>query len=306
MHRVEKALHSLDLVRALRKYVSRTAPFRQTDALFVLPAGHRKGLAASKSTITRWIRSTIQEAYRVRIKPIPAGLRAHSGRSVGASWAIRNQASAEQVCKAATWSSLHTFSKHYNIHTLQMQAGRTEDFSESYQALMDSSGPSYRNTDFVFVDHGGEIFKTLHYLSSLIQSIKNPLGTKDNPARICRDLMNCQQKMGDGTYWIDPNVGCSSDTIEVTCNFTQGGQTCLRPVTASKLVFETGRVQMNFLHLLSSEAIQHITVHCLNAPVWGTSTDKLSQNAVRFKAWNGQIFEAGGQYQPEVTVDDCK
>ncbi|CAJ0934919.1 unnamed protein product [Ranitomeya imitator] len=77
---MEKALHSLDLVRALRKYVSRTASFRQTDAMFVLPAGHRKGLATSKSTITRWIRSTIQDAYRVRGKPIPAGLKAHSTR----------------------------------------------------------------------------------------------------------------------------------------------------------------------------------------------------------------------------------
>ncbi|CAJ0967388.1 unnamed protein product [Ranitomeya imitator] len=61
--------------RALRKYASTTAPFRQTDALFVFPAGHRKGLAASKSTIARLIRSTIQEAYRIRGKPIPAGLR---------------------------------------------------------------------------------------------------------------------------------------------------------------------------------------------------------------------------------------
>lgn len=48
------------------------------------------------------------------------------------------------------------------------------------------------------LDHGGEIFKTLHYLSNLIQSIKRPLGTKENPARICRDLMNCEQKMNDG------------------------------------------------------------------------------------------------------------
>ncbi|CAJ0945977.1 unnamed protein product [Ranitomeya imitator] len=79
-HHVEKALHSLDLVRALRKCVSRMAPFRQTEVLFVLPAGHRKGLPASKSTIARWIRSTIQEAYRVRGKPISAGLGAHSTR----------------------------------------------------------------------------------------------------------------------------------------------------------------------------------------------------------------------------------
>ncbi|CAH2316192.1 collagen alpha-1(XXVII) chain [Pelobates cultripes] len=184
---------------------------------------------------------------------------------------------------------------------------RQEDISAAFQALMDSNGPSYRSTDFAVLDHGGEIFKTLHYLSSLIQSIKNPLGTRDNPARVCRDLMNCQQKMSDGTYWIDPNVGCSSDTIEVTCNFTQGGLTCLRPITTTKLEFDVGRVQMNFLHLLSSEAVQHITIHCLNLPVWGqASSDKLSQNAVRFKAWNGQIFEAGGQFQPEVRVDDCK
>lgn len=115
------------------------------------------------------------------------------------------------------------------------------------------------------LDQGAEIFKTLHYLSNLIQSLKNPLGTRDNPARICRDLHSCEQKLNDGkgvlcrrqraflcldrllipnvfvfsgTYWIDPNLGCSSDTIEVSCNFTGGGQTCLKPITVSK-VFKT-------------------------------------------------------------------
>lgn len=48
------------------------------------------------------------------------------------------------------------------------------------------------------LDQGGEIFKTLHYLSNLIQSIKTPLGTKENPARVCRDLMDCEQKIVDG------------------------------------------------------------------------------------------------------------
>lgn len=38
-----------------------------------------------------------------------------------------------------------------------------------------------------------------------------------------------------GTYWVDPNLGCASDTIEVSCNFTHGGQTCLKPITASKV-----------------------------------------------------------------------
>lgn len=176
---------------------------------------------------------------------------------------------------------------------------------------MDSNGAAraegYISTDLLLMKQGGEIFKTLHYLSTLIDSIKNPLGTRENPARICKDLMNCEHKMADGTYWVDPNCGCSSDTIEVTCNFTHRGQTCLRPITTSKLDFDVGRVQMNFLHLLSSEAVQHVTIHCMNMSVWQEGHHgHVSQNAVRFKAWNGQIFEAKGQFQPEVSLDDCR
>lgn len=52
--------------------------------------------------------------------------------------------------------------------------------------------------DLPILDQGAEIFKTLRYLSNLIQSLKNPLGTRDNPARICRDLHSCEQKLNDG------------------------------------------------------------------------------------------------------------
>lgn len=61
-----------------------------------------------------------------------------------------------------------------------------------------SSRQGYNHPDRLVLDQGGEIFKTLHYLSNLIQSIKMPLGTKENPARVCRDLMDCEQKMVDG------------------------------------------------------------------------------------------------------------
>uniref|UniRef100_A0A665U7G9 Fibrillar collagen NC1 domain-containing protein n=1 Tax=Echeneis naucrates TaxID=173247 RepID=A0A665U7G9_ECHNA len=160
--------------------------------------------------------------------------------------------------------------------------------------------------DLPMLDQGAEIFKTLHYLSNLIQSLKNPLGTRDNPARICRDLHSCEQKLNDGTYWIDPNLGCSSDTIEVSCNFTGGGQTCLKPITVSKPTISVGRVQMNFLHLLSSEAVQHIIIHCLNISVWRSAEDQpASQGSVRFKAWSEEVFEVGGELEPEVIEDSC-
>lgn len=41
--------------------------------------------------------------------------------------------------------------------------------------------------------------------------------------------------------------------------------------------------------------------------VWqeGPGRPSASQ-AVRFRAWNGQVFEAGGQFRPEVSMDGCK
>lgn len=142
---------------------------------------------------------------------------------------------------------------------------------------------------------------------------------------------------------MDPNLGCSSDTIEVSCNFTAGGQTCLKPITVTK-VFKTqrheqrlynlkkyhntrahstlangrllcppeqpsvsvGRVQMNFLQLLSSEAEQHVIIHCLNISVWRPAEDQPpSRSSVRFKAWSGEALEAGGELEPEVIEDSC-
>lgn len=67
-----------------------------------------------------------------------------------------------------------------------------------HQLLMTSFWQSYQNTEVTLLDHSAEIFKTLHYLSNLLHSIKNPLGTRDNPARVCRDLLNCERKVSDG------------------------------------------------------------------------------------------------------------
>ncbi|CAJ0930974.1 unnamed protein product [Ranitomeya imitator] len=68
VHPLGKSLHKLDMVRAIRVYLSRTASFRQSDSLFVISEGRRKGLQASKSMIFRWIRSAIKEAYRIQEK----------------------------------------------------------------------------------------------------------------------------------------------------------------------------------------------------------------------------------------------
>lgn len=60
------------------------------------------------------------------------------------------------------------------------------------------------NTEMSLPDQNVEILKTLRYLSTVIESIKKPLGTRENPARVCKDLLNCQHKLNDGEspMWI--------------------------------------------------------------------------------------------------------
>lgn len=185
------------------------------------------------------------------------------------------------------------------------------DINSAIQALIASNEAlrieNYQNTEIPFLEQGVEIFKTLQDLNSLMHSLKNPLGKREQPARVCRDLLQCDHKLHSGLYWIDPNLGCPSDTIQVICNFTAGGQTCLQPVRASKLDFGIGMVQMNFLHLLSLEAVQTITIHCLDFPVWADPSDSNPYaRAMQFTGWNGQVFKANTLLQPKVTWDGCK
>ena len=57
---------------------------------------------------------------------------------------------------------------------------------------------NYQNAEMVLSDQNGEILQTLRYLSNVIESIKKPMGTRDNPARFCKDLLDCQLKLPDG------------------------------------------------------------------------------------------------------------
>ena len=107
----EESLHSLDVVRAVKVYLQATTEIRKTDCLFIL----LQGQAALKSTIACWIWQVIIQAYGLEKKIPPFQVKAQLTRAVGASWAVHHQASMAQICKAATWSSVHTFTKFYQV-----------------------------------------------------------------------------------------------------------------------------------------------------------------------------------------------
>ncbi|XP_030070322.1 translation initiation factor eIF2B subunit beta isoform X1 [Microcaecilia unicolor] len=113
--RDQQNLRTLDVKRVLKRYIAVTDDFRRSDHLFLLFAGHRKGLSASKPTLSRWIKEMIASAYLLAGKTVPGALKAHSTRGQAASWAECSLVPPEEICKAATWSSLHSFSKHYRL-----------------------------------------------------------------------------------------------------------------------------------------------------------------------------------------------
>lgn len=79
------------------------------------------------------------------------------------------------------------------------------------------------------------------------------------------------------------------------------------------MVFGVGKVQMKFLHLLSTEASHSITLHCLSDPPYDT-TDSFSSSGpipkantrLRFRGWNKQMFEKDTLLEPHVLQDECK
>lgn len=162
-----------------------------------------------------------------------------------------------------------------------------------------------------------------------IEKLEKPDGSQDHPARTCRDLKQHYPEKTSGTYWIDPNLGCISDAIEVKCKFENVDDentvtTCVdstegvkvdnwgrRMKSKDKMLFgeEHGlgelkyaadQSQLEYLGLLSAKATQEITIKCSNYDAhkniaWvGTRNTEFSKGADSIK------------YRPEVIKDDCR
>ncbi len=102
-------------VRALDTYVHRATQWRRSDQLLVCVGPPRRGLPASKHTISRWIVETITACYESSGLPSPLGVKAHSTRGVAASKAFSAGVPVSDICNAAGWSTLSTFVRFYGL-----------------------------------------------------------------------------------------------------------------------------------------------------------------------------------------------
>ncbi|XP_077689409.1 uncharacterized protein LOC144274446 [Eretmochelys imbricata] len=107
-----RSLHTLDVRRALAFYLERTKPFRKSAQLFVAVAERMKGLPVLAQRISFWITSCIWACYELAGVPVTA----HSTRAQATSTAFLAQVPIQEICRAATWSSVHTFMTHYTVN----------------------------------------------------------------------------------------------------------------------------------------------------------------------------------------------
>ncbi len=109
-------------VRALRIYIEHSAPFRQSEQLFVCFGGRTKGSPVTKQSIYRWLVDAIALAYSSLSLQSPVGVRAHFTQGVASSWAWSSGVSIADICAAAGWASPSTFARFYSLDIPALQA----------------------------------------------------------------------------------------------------------------------------------------------------------------------------------------
>ncbi len=96
--------------------IQKSSHWRRSEQWLMCFGSPKKGLPASKQTISNWIIQAITLAYQVRGLPSPVALRAHSTRGMASSRALLSGVPFQEICDAARWSSPHTFIRFYSLN----------------------------------------------------------------------------------------------------------------------------------------------------------------------------------------------
>jgi len=165
--------------------------------------------------------------------------------------------------------------------------------------------------------------------------LKDPNGSKDAPARSCRDLANSHPEFKSGYYHIDPNKGNVKDTIMVYCKM-ETGETCITPspsdyhkkdLTKDKkkagesylwlshqltkykqFPYKSDGYQIKALQSISSYASQNVTFHCMNTIAYHDQMVNSKYKAVKLMSYNEENLTAEGKraFRYAVNLDGCK
>jgi len=175
------------------------------------------------------------------------------------------------------------------------------------------------------------ITKAYEQLKTSFKKYIKPEGTKESPAKTCRDLSFAHPELPSGEYWVDPNEGDTNDAIVVHCNM-ETKATCVLPKPAMTQEFSwRGNVrglawlgddieegyeftykadgnQLSFLQLLASSASQELTYHCKNSIAVFNAERRSFRNALRIMTISDTELNARGnnKFRYRVLEDGCK
>lgn len=176
------------------------------------------------------------------------------------------------------------------------------------------------------------VYTDVYNMRIELEKMKNPVGTKNSPARSCKDLHFGHPQLKDGFYWIDPNLGMSDDAVKVYCSMSSGGETCIHPDVHTskmpnipwrksgnnksgwysnlrggfKITYDSvGPIQFSILRMMSLEASQNFTYTCINSVAWYDNTGRGYSKSIKLLGDNEDEFSASNN-KPEVTIDGCR
>lgn len=175
------------------------------------------------------------------------------------------------------------------------------------------------------------ITKAYEQLKTSYKKFLRPEGTKESPAKTCRDLSYTHPDLPSGEYWVDPNEGDVKDAIVVHCDMEQKA-TCVlaQPsmtqeynwvggsngitwlgediVSGFEFTYKADSNQMRFLQLLSSEAWQQLTYHCKNSVAVFDATRRNLRKAMQIMTAADTELKARGnrKFRYRVIEDGCR
>uniref|UniRef100_T1PCG7 Fibrillar collagen domain protein n=1 Tax=Musca domestica TaxID=7370 RepID=T1PCG7_MUSDO len=176
-----------------------------------------------------------------------------------------------------------------------------------------------------------DMYNAIYSIRQEMDKIRKPTGTQDNPGRTCKDLHFAHPHFENDWYWIDPNGGMPDDAIHVFCNMTNNGETCLYPDVhtaemplvpwkyagdkqwfskiqgGSKISYDgVGTVQLTFLKMSYSEALQNFTYYCRNSVAWHDRAGNNYEKSLTFLGDNEmEIGRESRGVTVEVVKDEC-
>ncbi|WP_411025332.1 hypothetical protein [Salmonella sp. s55004] len=157
-----------------------------------------------------------------------------------------------------------------------------------------------------------------------------PGGTREHPARSCKDLFRCYPGLETDYYWIDPNEASVMDAFRVYC-VKETLETCIPPVTGatpnatwylgesghnyfsemsggSQFSYEAHASQFTFLRLLSDVAHQKLTYFCKNSVAVAEGAEAFTEKALRLMTMSGHELSLEGDSSERYNVleDGCQ